>query len=151
MTSLSLRTALAAAAILFSSTTSAKDSDGDVTTTRLLGSQSFSSADTSAKAVNDQDVVDMRDYADKDAAAEALKTYQQTVSLVVGRRLDPARDGSVKVLIDADGGIEYNAVIKHSGDAKFDKAMVKAVKEARVPAPPEVIQDVVAAGLILDL
>ncbi len=126
--------------------------DASRQTTELLGSHTLSSVDTSGKAVNDFQAIDVELFSKTDATSEALHAYQQKVSLVVGRHLDRSKDGAVKVKVDAKGGIEYTAIVKHSGDKRFDKAMVRAVKDAgSVPPPPEGIKYLVSQGVILDL
>jgi TonB family protein len=119
-------------------------------TTELLGSKR--PLDTSGKAVNDSGAIDVELFGERDATREALEAYTAKVSLVVGRRLDRSKDGAVKVKVDAKGGIEYTAIVKHSGDKQFDKAMVRAVKGAgKVPPPPDGIQYLASEGLVLDL
>ena len=121
-------------------------------TTELLGSRTLSAVDTSGKAVNDFQAIDVELFSTTDATTEALHAYRQKVSLVVGRKLDRSKDGAVKVKVDAQGGIEYTAIVKHSGDKRFDKAMVRAVKDAgTVPAPPDGIQSLTSEGIVLDL
>ena len=119
-------------------------------TTELLGSHA--PVDTSGKAVTDFQAIQVELFSTADATTEALHAYQQKVSLVVGRKLDRSKDGAVKVTVDANGGIEYSAIVKHSGDKRFDKAMVRAVKDAEtVPAPPDEIQHLTSQGIVLDL
>jgi len=126
--------------------------DKGTQTTELMGSRTLSAVDTSGKAVNDFQSIQVELFSTSDATTEALRAYEQKVSLVVGRKLDRTKDGAVKVKVDASGGIEYTAIVKHSGDKRFDKAMVRAVKDAEtVPAPPDGIQHLAAAGIVLDL
>ena len=124
--------------------------DKGTQTTELLGSHA--PVDTSGKAVTDLQAIQVDLYSTEDATTEALHAYQQKVSLVVGRKLDRTKDGAVKVRVDSNGGIEYTAIVKHSGDKRFDKAMVRAVKDAEtVPAPPSDIQHLTSQGIVLDL
>jgi TonB family protein len=119
-------------------------------TAELLGSKV--PVDTSGKAVNDSQAIDVELFSTTDATTEALHAYQQKVSLVIGRKLDRSKDGAVKVKVDANGAIEYTAITKHSGDKRFDKAMVRAVKDAEtVPPPPSDIQHLTSQGIVLDL
>ena len=119
-------------------------------TTELLGSKA--PVDTSGKAVTDHESIAVELFSNTDPTTEALHAYEQKVSLVVGRKLDRSKDGAVKVKVDAQGGIEYTAIVKHSGDKRFDKAMVRAVKDAEtVPAPPSDIQHLTSQGIVLDL
>jgi TonB family protein len=119
-------------------------------TTELLGSHT--PVDTSGKAVTDFQSIQVELFSTEDATTQALHAYQQKVSLVVGRKLDRTKDGAVKVKVDATGGIEYTAIVKHSGDKRFDKAMVRAVKDAEtVPPPPSDIQHLASQGIVLDL
>src|SRR5438128_1275350 len=64
-------------------------------TTELLGSKA--PVDTSGKAVNDSEAIHIELFSTDDATTEALHAYQQTVALVVGRKLDRSKDGAVKV------------------------------------------------------
>ena len=124
--------------------------DKGTQTTELLGSKA--PVDTSGKAVNDFQAIDVELFSNTDATTEALHAYQQKVSLLVGRKLDRSKDGAVKVKVDANGAIEYTAIVKHSGDKRFDKAMVRAIKDAEtVPAPPDGIQHLTSEGIVLDL
>ena len=119
-------------------------------TTELLGSKA--PVDTSGKAVTDHEAIQVELFSNTDPTTEALHAYEQRVALVVGRKLDRSKDGAVKVKVDAQGGIEYTAVVKHSGDKRFDKAMVRAVKDAEtVPPPPDGIQALASQGIVLDL
>jgi TonB family protein len=126
--------------------------DAGTQTTELLGSRTLSSVDTSGKAVTDHQAIHVELFSNTDPTTEALHAYRQKVSLVVGRKLDRSKNGAVKVKVDAKGGIEYTAIVKHSGDKRFDKAMVRAVKDAdTVPPPPDGIQYLVSEGIVLDL
>jgi TonB family protein len=126
--------------------------DKGTQTTELLGSKTLSSVDTSGKAVTDHEAIQVELFSNTDPTTEALHAYQQKVSLVVGRKLDRSKDGAVKVKVDANGAIEYTAITKHSGDKRFDKAMVRAVKDAdTVPPPPSDIQHLTSQGIVLDL
>ena len=99
--------------------------------------------------MNDSEAIQVELFSTTDATTEALHAYQQKVSLVVGRKLDRSKDGAVKVTVDANGGIEYTAIVKHSGDKRFDKAMVRAVKDAEtVPPPPDGIQHLTSEGIV---
>ena len=126
--------------------------DAGTQTTELLGSRSLSAVDTSGKAVTDHEAIAVELFSNTDPTTEALHAYEQKVALVIGRKLDRSKDGAVKVKVDAQGGIEYTAVVKHSGDKRFDKAMVRAVKDAEtVPPPPDGIQHLASEGIVLDL
>ncbi len=67
-------------------------------------------------------------------------------------RKHPGLVARVLVQVDANGGITEVAMVRSSGEPKFDKAVLKALAALPgVPAPPPAYRDDAAHGLVVDV